>query len=44
MGLAVVYGIVRRHRGTVCLECPAQGGTTFVVQLPTIEKPTSATK
>ena len=37
MGLAMVYGIVRRHHGMVRFECPPSGGTTFLVHLPTAD-------
>ena len=34
LGLAVVYGIVRRHGGTVTVESQAGRGTTFTLRLP----------
>lgn len=34
MGLSVVYGIIRNHRGAVSFECPPEGGTRFTVLLP----------
>ncbi len=34
MGLPTVYGIVRRHRGTLDIESEAGRGTTFVITLP----------
>jgi PAS domain S-box-containing protein len=35
LGLAVVHGIVRAHRGAINLENKAGGGTSFLVHLPT---------
>jgi signal transduction histidine kinase/ActR/RegA family two-component response regulator len=34
LGLAVGYGIIRRHEGTVEVESEAGGGTTFKIRLP----------
>ncbi len=34
LGLAVVYGIVQRHEGTIDVDSNQAGGTTFRVQLP----------
>ncbi|MCB0270138.1 MAG: ATP-binding protein, partial [Calditrichaeota bacterium] len=34
LGLAVVYGIVQRHRGKIWVETPPSGGTTFQILLP----------
>jgi two-component system, NtrC family, sensor kinase len=34
LGLSVVYGIVQRHGGTIRVECPPGGGTTFTLTLP----------
>jgi two-component system, NtrC family, sensor kinase len=34
MGLAVCYGIVARHHGTIGIESPPGSGTTVVVRLP----------
>jgi two-component system NtrC family sensor kinase len=34
LGLAVVYGIVNRHHGTITLDSEAGRGTTFTVRLP----------
>jgi two-component system NtrC family sensor kinase len=34
LGLAVVYGIVQRHAGTIEVDSSVEGGTTFRIQLP----------
>lgn len=34
LGLAMVYGIVKRHRGTMDIESAVGKGTTFIVRLP----------
>jgi two-component system NtrC family sensor kinase len=34
LGLAVTYGIVQRHSGTIDVESALQSGTTFVITLP----------
>jgi len=34
LGLAVVQSVVERHKGTVAVESPPSGGTTFVIELP----------
>ena len=39
MGLAMVYGIVERHRGTLHIESAEGRGTTFVISLPQHEHP-----
>jgi PAS domain S-box-containing protein len=39
LGLAVVHGIVRGHRGGVRVESAPQLGSTFAVALPAIEQP-----
>ncbi len=36
MGLAVTHGIMRQCRGAVTLECPACGGSRFVLYFPVI--------
>jgi CheY-like chemotaxis protein len=37
LGLAVVHGIVKRHRGGVSVESTPGKGTTFTVWIPTVE-------
>jgi CheY-like chemotaxis protein len=39
LGLAVVYGIVKEHRGDIKVESELNEGTTFTVYLPLIAKP-----
>ncbi len=34
LGLAISYGIIRDHSGTIRLENNAEGGATFIVELP----------
>ncbi|HSP17084.1 MAG TPA: ATP-binding protein [Thermoanaerobaculia bacterium] len=34
LGLSVVHGIIAAHGGRIAVECPAEGGTTFRVELP----------
>ena len=34
LGLAVVYGIIRKHRGTIRVKSDAERGTEFVITLP----------
>ncbi|HTY10820.1 MAG TPA: HAMP domain-containing sensor histidine kinase [Bacteroidota bacterium] len=34
LGLAVVYGIIERHGGTIDVQSKLHGGTTFVLHLP----------
>jgi signal transduction histidine kinase len=34
LGLAVVYGIVQRHEGTISLTSTPGAGTTFTIELP----------
>jgi C4-dicarboxylate-specific signal transduction histidine kinase/CheY-like chemotaxis protein len=34
VGLAVSFGIVEAHGGTLAVECPAEGGCTFTITLP----------
>jgi two-component system OmpR family sensor kinase len=34
LGLAIARGLVEAHGGTISVESPASGGTTFRVELP----------
>ena len=34
LGLAIVSAIVRQHGGNIAVDCPAEGGARFVVDLP----------
>ena len=34
LGLAVVFGIVRRHGGTILVDSAPDSGTTFTLRLP----------
>jgi len=34
LGLSMVYGIILDHRGTVAVDSPPDGGTTFRIELP----------
>jgi len=43
LGLSMVYGIVRRHGGTLDLQSEVGRGTTFVIRLPSQEEPAEAT-
>jgi len=42
LGLAAVYGIVRRHAGTVKVDSQPGSGTTFTIRLPRRHVPESA--
>jgi signal transduction histidine kinase len=37
MGLAVCYGIVARHNGSIVIDSPPEAGTTVTVRLPAAE-------
>ena len=39
LGLSISHGIVERHGGNLSVECPAGGGTAFLIQLPLVAKP-----
>ena len=43
LGLAISRNIIQLHGGTISIECPSDGGTTFVIELPLefSETPTS---
>jgi len=41
MGLPIVYGVIRRHGGSIEVDCPPGGGTTFTIRLP-LEPPEAA--
>ncbi|MDH4069256.1 MAG: ATP-binding protein [Ignavibacteria bacterium] len=34
LGLAIVYGIIRRHRGTISIESTSPSGTSIFIRLP----------
>ncbi|MCD6306405.1 MAG: PAS domain S-box protein [Deltaproteobacteria bacterium] len=34
LGLAITRNIIQLHGGTIDIECPPSGGTTFVIELP----------
>jgi signal transduction histidine kinase len=37
LGLAISYSIIERHNGTIEVESPPGGGTTFIIRLPEYE-------
>ncbi len=37
LGLAVVYGIIRKHRGTIRVNSPGDSGAEFIITLPLAE-------
>ena len=41
LGLAIVSAIVGQHGGSVLLDCPPEGGSRFVVELPAAGEATS---
>src|SRR6201988_2882970 len=43
MGLAVSFGIIRRHEGTIDVESEPGRGTTFKISLPKVATPTILT-
>ncbi len=44
LGLAVVHGIVRAHKGFITVRCPPGFGTVFDVYLPAVEAPAANLK
>ncbi|MEW6386481.1 MAG: PAS domain S-box protein [Thermodesulfobacteriota bacterium] len=34
LGLSIVYGVLQRHGGSIEVDCPPKGGTTFTIRLP----------
>jgi signal transduction histidine kinase/ActR/RegA family two-component response regulator len=44
MGLAMVYGIIERHRGTIQIESAEGSGTTFLISLPRHTSPQPQTE
>nr|WP_246804949.1 ATP-binding protein [Desulfosarcina cetonica] len=36
MGLSIVYGVVKNHRGEIRVESVVDQGTTFTIQLPLV--------
>lgn len=44
LGLAVAYGIIQRHHGTIQLESSPGNGTTFMITLPVIQPVESASE
>src|SRR4029078_11582733 len=41
LGLAVSFGIIRRHDGTIEVESESEKGTTFRISLPSAKNPPS---
>jgi two-component system, NtrC family, sensor kinase len=39
LGLSVVYGIIREHRGTIYVDSTVGEGSTFTLTLPGVERP-----
>src|ERR1019366_9497991 len=39
LGLAVSYGIIREHSGSIHVDSEVERGTTFRLEFPTIRKP-----
>jgi PAS domain S-box-containing protein len=44
MGLAVSYGLVKRHGGTISVQSKAGVGTTFTIRLPLASEPVAETE
>jgi len=38
LGLAISYGIIREHKGTILVESEAGKGTTFIIRIPVTEE------
>jgi two-component system NtrC family sensor kinase len=38
LGLAISYGIIREHKGTILVESEAGKGTTFIIRMPVTEE------
>lgn len=34
LGLSISQNIIKIHGGNLCIECPPEGGTTFIIELP----------
>ena len=34
LGLSIVYGVIQRHGGSIEVDSPHGGGTTFIIRLP----------
>lgn len=42
LGLAVTYGIIEKHQGTIEVQSQTGKGTTFIVKLPAVKNPAGA--
>ena len=38
LGLSVVYGIIREHKGTIFVDSKVGSGSTFIIRFPTVNK------
>jgi signal transduction histidine kinase len=43
LGLAIAYGIIERHHGSIDVESEVGKGTTFTITLP-VEPPTESSR
>jgi two-component system NtrC family sensor kinase len=34
LGLSISQNIIKLHGGNISFECPPEGGTTFIIELP----------